>query len=84
MTSPMGDDLVFEQLLLRLEPALSDTTQRYMQLRLKLVKYFAWKTGQDPELHADEAIVRLLKTVTAGQEILSTRKNLPLCTARKV
>ena len=69
MTSP--DDSLFEQLLSRLEPDLSDTHKRYKQLRLKLVKYFAWKTCEDPELHADEAITRLLKSVTDGRQILA-------------
>jgi DNA-directed RNA polymerase specialized sigma24 family protein len=59
----------FEALLLRLEPNHSDPEKRYKQLRLKMVKFFAWHRCEDPDGLADETISRAVKTLSTGEEI---------------
>ncbi|HST23830.1 MAG TPA: hypothetical protein VLR90_22165 [Blastocatellia bacterium] len=59
----------FEALLLRLEPGCSDHEKRYKQLRLKMVKFFAWKRTEDPDGLADETISRAVKNLSEGEEI---------------
>ena len=59
----------FEALLLRLEPGCPDHEKRYKQLRLKMVKFFAWKRAEDPDGLADETISRAVKKVSEGEEI---------------
>src|SRR4029079_14400249 len=59
----------FEALLLRLEPSYPDQEKRYKQLRLKMVKFFAWKRCEDPDSLADEKIGRAVKNLSAGEDI---------------
>lgn len=59
----------FEALLLRLEPDYPDPEKRYKQLRLKMVKFFAWKRCDDPDGLADETISRAVKNLSAGEEL---------------
>jgi DNA-directed RNA polymerase specialized sigma24 family protein len=59
----------FEALLLRLEPDYSDPDKRYKQLRLKMVKFFAWRRCEDTDGLADETISRAVKNLSAGEEI---------------
>jgi RNA polymerase sigma factor (sigma-70 family) len=59
----------FEALLLRLELDYPDHEKRYKQLRLKMVKFFAWKRCEDPDGLADETISRAVKNLGAGEEI---------------
>ena len=61
-----------EKLLLRMEPGYSSTEERYKQLRLKLTKFFAWRHCHDPEVLADETIMRTIKNINSGEEILAT------------
>jgi RNA polymerase sigma factor (sigma-70 family) len=60
---------VFDRLLLRLEPDFLDSSKRYKQFRLKMVKFFAWKRCEDPDSLADETINRVAKNLNAGEEI---------------
>ncbi|MFL6212791.1 MAG: RNA polymerase sigma factor [Blastocatellia bacterium] len=60
---------VFEKMLARLEPDLGDTTARYKQLRLKLIKFFQWKRCHDAEILADETIARTIKNLIKGDAI---------------
>ena len=59
----------FEALLLRLEPGYPDQEKRYKQLRLTMVKFFAWKRCEDPDSLADETISRAVKNLSEGEEI---------------
>jgi DNA-directed RNA polymerase specialized sigma24 family protein len=59
----------FEALLLRIEPGFPDPEKRYKQLRLKMVKFFAWKRCEDPDGLADETIGRVVKNLNTGEEI---------------
>lgn len=59
----------FEDLLLRLEPKYPDQEKRYKQLRLKMVKFFAWKRCEDPDSLADETISRAVKKISEGEVI---------------
>lgn len=54
----------FEDLLLRLEPNYSSTEERYKQVHLKLVKFFAWRRCEDAESLADETLIRSLKNLS--------------------
>lgn len=64
---------VFDKLLLRLEPDYSNFEKRYRQLRLKLVKFFAWRRCEDPESLADETISRTVKNIIEGEEIRTSK-----------
>lgn len=59
----------FEALLLRLESSYPDQAKRYKQLRLKMVKFFAWRRCEDPDGLADETISRAVKNLSEGEEI---------------
>src|ERR1044071_5351979 len=59
----------FEALLLRLEPDRPDSEKRYKQLRLRMVKFFAWKRCEDPDGLADETISRAVKNLSEGEVI---------------
>src|SRR5689334_4734060 len=60
-----GCDNVFRLL----EPDVETLEQRFQRCRFKLLKFFAWRQCEDPDLLADETIARLVKNVEAGQEI---------------
>jgi DNA-directed RNA polymerase specialized sigma24 family protein len=63
------NDEVFNKLLARLEPDLTDSTIRYKQLRLKMIRFFQWKRCGDAEILADETIARAVKKIIEGDEI---------------
>jgi DNA-directed RNA polymerase specialized sigma24 family protein len=65
------DDKEFDDFILRLDPACADPKQGYERLRLKLVKFFAWKRCDDPEALADETIARLAVRIISKEEIRS-------------
>jgi DNA-directed RNA polymerase specialized sigma24 family protein len=52
-----------------LEPDVETLEQRFQRCRFKLLKFFAWRYCEDPDILADETIARLIKNVEAGQEI---------------
>ena len=58
-----------EQILLRLEPEIEGFDRRYVQLRLKMVKFFSWRRCEDPEGLADETISRTVRKILCGEEI---------------
>jgi RNA polymerase sigma factor (sigma-70 family) len=59
----------FELFLSRLEPELPSSSERYLRLRNKLIKFFQWKHCKDPEGLADETIGRTVKNLYAGDQI---------------
>jgi|ERR1700754_888910 len=63
------NDQIFEALLFRLEPELSDSDRRYQQLRQKMIKFFVWRRCEDPDGLADETISRTVKNLSTGEEI---------------
>lgn len=65
------DDQDFDNFILRLDPGCTDPKKGYERLRLKLIKFFAWRRCDDPETLADETIARLVKKIKAQQEIRS-------------
>jgi DNA-directed RNA polymerase specialized sigma24 family protein len=71
----------FSKLLARLEPDLADSTARYKQLRLKMIKVFQWRRCEDAELLADETITRAVKYIIEGNEI---RADDPYVFIRKI
>jgi len=64
-------DQDFDDFILRLDPACTDLKSGYRRLRLKLVKFFAWRRCDDPETLADETIARLAGRIIAKEEIRS-------------
>jgi|SRR5581483_423838 len=64
-----SDNDLLNEFLALLEPDFADTSQRYKQLRLKLVKFFSWRRCDDPHILADETIARLAKNISSGQSI---------------
>lgn len=65
----IDNEEVFNKLLARLEPDLIDSTARYKQLRLKMIKFFQWRRCSDAEMLADETIARTVKNIIGGDEI---------------
>lgn len=65
---PTNDD-AFEEFLIRLEPNISSSSQRYGRLRNKLIKFFEWRYCRDREGLTDETIERLLKHIKAKDQI---------------
>ena len=63
----------FERLLLRLEPDYSNYEERYRNLRLKLLKFFAWRRCEDPDGLTDETIARVVKNINSGEEIRTAK-----------
>ena len=59
----------FEQFLSRLAPDVPSSSERYLWLRARLIKFFAWKRCEDPEGLSDETIGRLITNLYAGEEI---------------
>jgi DNA-directed RNA polymerase specialized sigma24 family protein len=62
-------DKIFEDFLFRLEPSRPTDEERYKQLRLKVIKFFAWKGCDDNETLADKTISHLVRNLVAGEEI---------------
>jgi len=65
----MNTDDAFDAFLIRLEPDISPSSQRYARLRHKLIRFFEWRSCPDGEGLADETVQRLLKRLGAGEEI---------------
>jgi RNA polymerase sigma factor (sigma-70 family) len=65
------NEALINQLLLQLEPRQASPEARYKELRFKMVKFFAWRRCEDPELLADETVSRAISNITEGQEIRS-------------
>lgn len=63
------NDDAFEEFLVRLEPNIPYSSQRYARLRNRLMKFFEWRHCRDREGLTDETIERLLKHINARDEI---------------
>jgi DNA-directed RNA polymerase specialized sigma24 family protein len=59
----------FEKFLLTLDPDRDRAGLRYEQLRAKLISYFDWRNCPFPEDHADEALNRVIRKISTGEEI---------------
>lgn len=60
-----------EQLLANLDPDRAEAGRRYVEIRERLVRLFAWRGCQHPDELADEAINRVAQKIAAGLEIRS-------------
>lgn len=69
----MTTDNAFDEFLIRLEPDIPSTSERYARLRHKLIRFFEWRSCRDAEGLTDETIQRLLKDLSAGKEIEKPR-----------
>lgn len=65
------NQILVDKLLLLLEADHPSSEERYKQLRFKLVKFFAWRRCEDPEILADETVGRTIKNIIKGEEIRS-------------
>lgn len=63
------DPIAFERLLQSLEPKAASGGDRFRRFRSKMIKFFSWRSCEDPDNLADETTSRLLKNILAGQEI---------------
>lgn len=58
-------------LLASLDPDREQAGQKYVRLRLKLVKYFEWRGLDFPDREADETINRVARRIEEGQAVHS-------------
>ena len=63
----------FDELLMRLEPACSDTQEAYNRCRHSLIKFFQWRNCEDSEGLADDTIARLVQKHSVGVKIQSDK-----------
>ena len=61
----------FDRLLSSLDPDREQAGQKYVRLRLKLVKYFEWRGAAFPDREADVTINRVARRIEEGQEVHS-------------
>ena len=59
----------FDRLLACLDTDRERAGVKYETVRRKLVKFFEWRGAEFPEEHADEAINRVARKITEGEEI---------------
>jgi DNA-directed RNA polymerase specialized sigma24 family protein len=59
----------FESFLVYLEPGHPTSERQYRQLRSKLMRFFSWRWCEEPDSLADETITRIVKNISAGEEI---------------
>jgi DNA-directed RNA polymerase specialized sigma24 family protein len=59
----------FDRFLAELDADRDAAGRKYETLRLKLISYFDWRDCPFPEEHADEALNRAVRKVSAGEEI---------------
>ena len=59
----------FNRLLASLDADCEQAGQKYERIRLKLIRYFAWRGTTFPEAEADETINRVAQKIEAGEEI---------------
>ena len=65
----------FDKLLLALGDDRDSGSQKYLEIRTNLTRFFEWRGCPFPEDHADETINRLAKKVVEGEEILNPSGN---------
>jgi DNA-directed RNA polymerase specialized sigma24 family protein len=62
----------FDQLLIALGGGDRDGgSEKYLEIRTNLTRFFEWRACPFPEDHADETINRMAKKVAEGEEILN-------------
>jgi DNA-directed RNA polymerase specialized sigma24 family protein len=61
----------FDLLLASLDPDREQAGQKYVRLRLKLVKYFEWRGAAFPDREADVTMNRVARRIEEGQAIHS-------------
>lgn len=61
----------FDKLLLALGGDRDSGSQKYLEIRTNLTRFFEWRGCSFPEDHADETINRVAKKVAEGEEILN-------------
>ena len=61
----------FDRLLVALGGDRDSAAQKYLEIRINLVRFFEWRGCSFPEDHADETINRIAKRVAEGEEILN-------------
>lgn len=59
----------FERLLASLDADRELAGQKYVRLRLKLVKYFEWRGAAFPDREADVTLNRVARRIEEGQEV---------------
>lgn len=59
----------FDLLLAALGPSPDEAAERYERLRARLIKYFSWERCDIPEDCADEAINRVAKRISEGEQV---------------
>ena len=58
----------FDRLLASLDPDREVAAVHYERLRAKLISYFDWRDCPAPEDHADEAINRVIRKLSDGED----------------
>ncbi len=61
----------FDKLLLALGDDRDSGSQKYLEIRTHLTRFFEWRGCSFPEDHADETINRVAKKIAEGEEILN-------------
>jgi DNA-directed RNA polymerase specialized sigma24 family protein len=61
----------FDKLLLALGGDRDSGSQKYLEIRTNLTRFFEWRGCSFPEDHADETFNRIAKKVAEGEEILN-------------
>lgn len=59
----------FDQFLAALDADRDLAGQQYEQLRVRIVKFFEWRSCLDPDSLADEAFDRVIRKISQGEEI---------------
>ena len=61
----------FDKLLIALGGDRESGSEKYLEIRNNLTRFFEWRGCSFPEDHADETINRIAKKVAEGEEILN-------------
>ena len=61
----------FDKLLIALGGDRESGSEKYLEIRNNLTRFFEWRGCSFPEDHADETINRMAKKITEGEEILN-------------
>jgi DNA-directed RNA polymerase specialized sigma24 family protein len=61
----------FDKLLIALGGDRDRGSEKYLEVRSNLMRFFVWRGCSFPEDHADETINRIAKRVAQGEEILN-------------
>ena len=61
----------FDKLLITLGGDRDSGSEKYLEIRTNLTRFFEWRGCSFPEDHADETINRVAKKIDEGEEILN-------------